>query len=82
MTSVKVRFDGRVFVPDTPVDLPIGYAVEIPVQLPPTGSSEPTSKLPLVELMGILDRFPANPDWPTDGAAQHDHYLYGMPKRP
>lgn len=20
-------------------------------------------------------------DWPTDGAEQHDHYLYGTPKR-
>lgn len=20
--------------------------------------------------------------WPTDGASQHDHYLYGTPKRP
>jgi predicted DNA-binding antitoxin AbrB/MazE fold protein len=20
--------------------------------------------------------------WPTDGASQHDHYLYGGPKRP
>ncbi len=20
--------------------------------------------------------------WPTDGASQHDHYLYGNPKRP
>jgi len=20
--------------------------------------------------------------WPTDGASQHDHYLYGAPKRP
>ena len=20
--------------------------------------------------------------WPTDGASQHDHYLYGSPKRP
>ena len=20
--------------------------------------------------------------WPADGAAQHDHYLYGSPKRP
>jgi predicted DNA-binding antitoxin AbrB/MazE fold protein len=20
--------------------------------------------------------------WPTDGASQHDHYIYGTPKRP
>lgn len=34
----------------------------------------------------ILARANAIPDevvaqWPTDGASQHDHYLYGRPKR-
>lgn len=82
MITVKAHFDGRVFVPEGPVDLPPGYAVEIPVSSPPASPAEPSSKPPLVELMEMLDKLPANPDWPPDGAAQHDHYLYGTPKRP
>lgn len=36
----------------------------------------------LKELAEGLRAFPANPDWPIDGAKQIDHYLYGLPKRP
>lgn len=80
--TVKARFDGRVFVPETPVDLPVGYTLEIRIPSQPTGPQQAPTKPPLLELMDILDRFPPNPDWPEDFAAQHDHYLYGTPKRP
>jgi hypothetical protein len=79
MTTVKARYDGRVFVPETPVDLPVGKVVEIP--LPQDKSNEPKVK-PLAALVEIASEFPEDPDMPTDAAAQHDHYLYGMPKRP
>jgi len=60
------------------VDLPIGQEVE--VQLTPIpGPGEPTLLQRLAKLAEIL---PPNPDAPTDGAAQHDHYLYGLPKKP
>ena len=36
----------------------------------------------LSRLADIAGQFPVNPDLPTDLAAQHDHYLYGTPKRP
>jgi len=36
---------------------------------------------PLLKLLKALEALPDNPDWPVDGAAQHDHYLYGLPKR-
>lgn len=29
MSTVKARFDGRVFVPQGPVDLPVGWELEI-----------------------------------------------------
>lgn len=33
-------------------------------------------------LADLIDRIAVDvPDWPADGAAQHDHYLYGTPKR-
>jgi hypothetical protein len=77
--TVKVRFDGHVFVPDRPVDLPVGFEVEIPI----APQQQPTSppKAPLMRLVELLDQFPSDPDWPEDAAAQHDHYLYGAPKR-
>jgi hypothetical protein len=79
METMRVRFDGQVFVPEGPVDLPVGYVAEIPVRPP---AATPTSRAPLLELLKVLDQFPSNPDWPPDGAEQHDHYLYGTPKRP
>ena len=78
MSTVKARFDGRVFVPEGPVDLPVGCELEI--TLPGPGTEEPANR-PLVELADQLARFPENPQWPADGAAQHDHYLYGTPKK-
>jgi hypothetical protein len=32
-------------------------------------------------LAALAGEHPDNPDLPADLAAQHDHYLYGTPKR-
>jgi hypothetical protein len=77
--TVRARFDGRVFVPEGPVDLPVGFVVEIPDTPVEPKSSEIT---PLAQLAEIAKMFPEDDDLPTDLAAQHDHYLYGTPKRP
>lgn len=89
--TVKVRFDGRVFIPEVPVDLPEGvYEVaairpvapakpESPAEERPSLNSE---ERPLLKLLELLDQFPKETDLPPDAAAQHDHYLYGLPKRP
>jgi len=34
-----------------------------------------------MKLLEMLDKLPVNPDLPEDFAEQHDHYLYGTPKR-
>jgi hypothetical protein len=79
MATIKARFDGSVFVPDEPVDLPVRYILEIPIAaLPKDNGAKPT----LAGLVEVLKQFPVNPDWPADGAEQPDHYLYGTPKRP
>jgi hypothetical protein len=77
--TIRARFDGRVFVPEGPVDLPVGAMVEVPVTLAETPSSEIA---PLAKLAEIAKMFPEDDALPTDLAAQHDHYLYGTPKRP
>lgn len=94
MTTLKVRFDGRVLVPEQPVDLPQDRVLEIHVaddepvaaEVAPleNGVAPDTSnrKSTLAALVEISRTFPDDPDTPTDLAAQHDHYLHGMPKRP
>jgi hypothetical protein len=78
MTTVRVTFDGRVFVPAETVNLPVGSVLEIPIPAP---AENGVAKPPLTELLDELNKLPTNPTWPTDGAAQHDHYLYGTPKQ-
>jgi hypothetical protein len=34
MTTVKAHFDGRVFVPDEPVHLPVGFQLQISIETP------------------------------------------------
>ena len=81
MTVLKAHFDGKVLVPDEPVDLPVNCALEVHVQ-PLKKPTPPSGDRPLMKLVRLLEELPDNPDAPTDGAAQHDHYLYGLPKRP
>jgi hypothetical protein len=59
--------------------LPEGMKVRVEMDV---RSGHPDPSMPLLELMDRLDQIPGDPDWPTDAAAQHDHYLYGSRKRP
>jgi len=85
MAPIRVHFDGKVFVPDEPVDLPAGTSLL--VRLAQADSDIATTAIPsmtdhpLLDLFEIAREFPES-DLPTDAAAQHDHYLYGHPKRP
>jgi hypothetical protein len=74
--TIKVHFDGKVFVPDEPVDLPVGTQVEVQIV-----ASTPAERGPLMDLVDWVETLPPLPDSPGDAAAQHDHYLYGTPKR-
>jgi hypothetical protein len=77
MTTIKARFDGQVFVPEGPVNLPAGFLLEIPIPAPSSSLEEST----LIRLARLADQFPDNPNSPADLAEQHDHYLYGTPKK-
>lgn len=39
--------------------------------------SSPPDRDPLLDLVGLVD----DPEGPSDVAEEHDHYLYGAPKR-
>jgi hypothetical protein len=75
--TIKAHFDGRVFVPDEPVNLPSGHSVEINVQSAPAVPARGT----LADIADWVETLPVDPNSPGDAAAQHDHYLYGTPKR-
>ncbi len=78
MTTLIAHFDGRVLVPEKPVALPMDCLLEVRVApLKPAKAGEH----PLAKLAMLAGQFPANPDSPGDAAAQHDHYLYGTPKK-
>ncbi len=79
MIVVRARYDGRVFVPEGPIDLPVGCVLEIPVT---AVSIQESASSALSDLAELVAKFPANPDWPADGAAQVDHYLYGALRKP
>jgi hypothetical protein len=81
MTVLKAHFDGRVLVPDEPVDLPTNCALEVRVVPLKSPESSPDDKKAL-ERLARLAKEVAKPDpGRADGAAEHDHYLYGSAKR-
>jgi hypothetical protein len=69
--------DGRIVL-DQPVVLPDGVSVRIEF-VPPKdagGRGGPSLLETLGDVVGAID------DLPDDLARNHDHYLYGAPKRP
>ena len=73
MTAIKAHFDGKVLVLDEPVDLPVNQPLNLLVA--------PARPMTMTDLLEALDQMPDNPSTPADLAAQHDHYLHGLPKR-
>ena len=64
--------ENGVIVLDEPAELPEGAAVRVELAEEATG---PTLAEKLALFIGCLDGLPA------DSAENHDHYLYGVPKR-
>jgi hypothetical protein len=73
MTQViRGHFDGKFIVPDEPIQFPVGQPLVI-------GLSRVDEKPGrFADLAGLAADLP---DSPTDLSTQHDHYLYGTPKR-
>lgn len=77
MSRIHAIFENGVFRPTESVPLPERCEVELTVLVTAGGPNTP-----LKRLASLAERFTPNPGLPTDLAAQHDHYLYGSPKRP
>jgi hypothetical protein len=79
MPTIRAHYDGRAIIPDQPVDLAQGQALVVHFEAasaqPPVG--QPTEHF----LDWVVRNLVAKTDRLPDGGAQHDHYLYGTPKR-
>ena len=72
--TLKVLFDGTVFRPSGPVDLEAGKKYTITIQLTPENSDATAD--PAYDIASL-----AVDTHVSDLAAEHDHHLYGTPKR-
>jgi hypothetical protein len=79
MIDFKARFDGKVIVPEQAVDLPRDRSFVVHVESPDATDASlensPQSALQWLAENAVDDELP------TDLSVQHDHYLYGTPKR-
>ena len=75
MPQIRAHFDGKVFVPDEPVDCAKNQPVRLVVM------EENSGERPLMDLAHIAEAYPVDPTWPANGAAETEHYLYGLPKQ-
>lgn len=71
--SLRGRVKNGVIVFDSPANLPEGAEVDVLVL--PTGDDVPTLYERLKDVIGSVD------DLPADASTNHDHYLYGTPKK-
>lgn len=72
--TITAIYDGEVLRPESPLDLQVNarYHLTIaPMEQEETGQT----------VWDVLDELAGTVEAPPDWAAEHDHYLYGTPKR-
>jgi len=83
MSTIHAVYENGVFRPTVPVDLPERCEVAIIVTTSqPPGPAVSEKRTALQRLADVVKLYPPIEDLPSDSAAQLDHYLYGMPKKP
>lgn len=91
--TIDATYEGGVLVPAQPLALNEHEEVRVTVEPRTERTAEIPSGPPAAEVRqpSLAERIAARAhalppevidSWPTDGASQHDHYLYGTPKRP
>lgn len=73
-TTITAVFDGRVLRPDVELDLQPNARYSVTID--PTPVSEPAC-----DAWDVLEQLAGTVDAPPDWSSEHDHYLYGVPKR-
>ncbi len=77
--TITVTFDGEVLRPVEPIDLEPNTEYRATIEELAPEDSE-TESHPLRRFLYLAD-LSRDLDLPPDFAEQHDHYLYGTPKR-
>jgi hypothetical protein len=70
--TYRARVKNGALVLDQPLPLDDDTVVDVDV-----APVDPSARNPLLDLAGIMN----DPSLPKDGALNHDHYLYGAPKK-
>lgn len=78
MVAIRGHFDGKVFVPDGPVDVPRDRPLILHVEV---FNGHETGAAVGDDLFAMLDRHAGSIDAPADWSIEHDHFLYGTAKR-
>ncbi|MCW5853853.1 MAG: antitoxin family protein [Anaerolineae bacterium] len=71
--TVSAIFEEGVLRPESPVDLEPNKRYILTIQDEPKSDS--------ADVWDILARLSGTVEAPPDWASEHDHYLYGMPRR-
>jgi hypothetical protein len=79
MIDFNAHFDGKVIVPEQTVDLPRNRSFVVHVEA--FGGTEQAAENSSQSALQWLAENAVDDELPTDLSAQHDHYLYGVPKR-
>lgn len=75
-TTIEVTFDGVAFYPESSLSLEPNkrYRIQIISEAKATGETTRNAWDILEEMAGTIEA-------PADWSSEHDHYLYGTPKR-
>jgi hypothetical protein len=85
--TINVHYDGRAIIPDEPIDLPVGRQFKITIieqneeASVKSDADVPRTKGQFSDLARHVADVTEADGIPTDLSYQHDHYLYGTPKR-
>ena len=77
MIAINAHYDGRVIIPDEPINLPPNQALVVRIETKDVDQSLARESA----LAWLAANASDSADVPSDLSHQHDHYLYGAPKR-
>lgn len=85
MIQFRAHFDGKNLCPDEPVSLPEGVTLEVVVSQPreakPDAEGSSSGRENPMNIFQRIEQDCGLVEGPEDWSAEHDHYLYGSPKR-
>ena len=66
---------------DATLDEIVSTVRGIELEIPAEAAAEPEFVIPEGNLWDLLEHFAGTVEMPADWSSEHDHYLYGTPKR-